>query len=331
MQDSILVTGGAGYIGSHMCKALKKKGFIPITYDNLSEGDESAVKWGPLIIGDLNDSNRLNFAINTYKPIAVMHFAANALVSESVKNPGKYYQNNVANTINLLNAMVANNLKTIIFSSTCATFGLPQNTPICEQHPQKPINPYGRSKWMIEQILEDFKKAYGIESAILRYFNAAGADLDTEIGENHKTETHLIPLTIYAALNINPHITIYGNDYPTEDGTAIRDYIHVNDLADAHLRALEYLLSNKQSIKLNLGTGKGFSVLQIIEQIKEITQIDFLVKKSKKREGDPSILFANSSLAKKLLGWQPQYSDLKTIIESAWLWHKKTHAGTFYE
>jgi UDP-arabinose 4-epimerase len=320
---SVLVTGGAGYIGSHACKALKAAGYLPVTFDNLSVGHRSAVKWGPLIEADLREKKELQKAFIKYKPIAVMHFAACALVEESIKNPGKYYDNNLFSTLTLLEEMVNFGLKKLIFSSSCATYGIPNFTPITEEHPQSPINPYGKTKLMIEQMLEDYDHTYSLKYVALRYFNAAGADLDSEIGENHKIETHLIPLTIKATQDVNSSINVFGIDYPTKDGSAIRDYIHVVDLIDAHLRSLKYLLKEDQSLKLNLGVGKGYSVLEVVDMVKTITKKDFNVKIEKRRAGDPPILYADCSKAKKFLNWEPKYSDLKTIIRSAWKWHEK--------
>lgn len=322
-ENRILVTGGAGYIGSHACKILKMNGYYPIVYDNLSIGHEEAVKWGPLVKGDLRNKRELEKAFEKYSPEAVMHFAANALVYESVKDPGKYYENNLFSTINLLETMVKYKVKYLIFSSTCATYGIPKSIPITEEHQQEPINPYGRSKLMIEQILSDYERAHSLKFAILRYFNAAGADPDLEIGENHKIETHLIPLVIETALNHRKEIEVFGLDYPTPDGSAIRDYIHVIDLIDAHLKALEYLIHKNGSLKLNLGTGKGYSVLEIINEAKKVIKKDFLVKHSSRRDGDPPILLADPSKAKKLLKWTAKNSDLKTIIRTAYGWHQK--------
>ena len=253
----ILVTGGAGYVGSHACKALSENGFLPITVDNLVYGHEWAVKWGPLVRGDISDRAVLDHVFSTYKPAAVLHFAAFAYVGESVISPDKYYRNNVAGTITLLDAVRDHGCSRLVFSSTCATYGIPHKIPIKEDHEQKPINPYGWSKLMIEQILRDYEKAYGLHHAILRYFNAAGADPEGEIGEDHDPETHLIPLTILAALGQRKYIEIYGTDYPTHDGTAIRDYIHVTDLANVHVRALQHLVQGKGSLCLNVGTGSG--------------------------------------------------------------------------
>lgn len=319
---SIIVTGGAGYIGSHACKILKNLGFIPITIDNLSVGHKSAVKWGPLVLADLKDKDTIDKTFSKYKPFAVMHFAADALVAESVANPGKYYENNVYSTVVILQLMAKHKIKNFIFSSSCATYGIPSSTPIVEEHPQKPINPYGKSKLMIEEILKDFEQAYGIRHASLRYFNAAGADPDTETGENHENETHLIPLVIQTAERLRPSISVYGTDYPTKDGSAIRDYIHVVDLIDAHVKALDFISKKDCSLMINLGTGKGISVLEVIETVKKITKKDFKVNFSERRSGDPPILYADSSKAKKILGWEPKLSDLETIILTAWKWHK---------
>jgi UDP-glucose-4-epimerase GalE len=322
---NILVTGGAGYIGSHMCKILSQNGYTPVSFDNLSVGHEKAVKWGPLIRGDLKDKNSIKKAFENYSISAVMHFAANALVGESTINPLKYYENNVTSTINLIQAMIEHKVKYFIFSSTCATYGTPNYTPIDENHPQKPINPYGQSKLMIEQILSDAQKANDLSFACLRYFNAAGADFQEETGEHHAIETHLIPLLVETALGIRPFLDVYGTNYPTNDGSAIRDYIHVLDLADAHLKALEYIFQNKKSICLNLGTGVGFSVLEIINAAKKLISPNFKINYAPRRDGDPAVLIANNNKAKELLNWSLKYSDLDTIIASALKWHKKLH------
>jgi UDP-glucose-4-epimerase GalE len=321
--QNIIVTGGAGYIGSHTCKVLKQKNYNPITIDNLSTGHMEAVKFGPLIKGDTNDFDLLVDTFKKYKPIAVMHFAADAIVTESMKDPKKYYTNNVKNTINLLNAMIETSIKNIIFSSTCAIFGNPKYTPICEDHPKNPISPYGKSKLMIEEILQDYNMSYSLNFASLRYFNAAGADIDLEIGEKHENETHLIPIAIENALNIRDCMHVYGSDFETKDKTAIRDYIHVLDLASAHIKALEYIIKNKKSLTLNLGTEKGFSVLEIINMVEKISGKKLKIKLTNKREGDPAELYANAKKAKKLLNWELKYSNLKTIITSAYEWHQK--------
>ncbi len=320
--EPILVTGGAGYIGSHVCKALAKNGFLPITYDNLSTGHAYAVKWGPFVEGDLNDSAKLNETLASYKPKAVMHFAASALVIESMSDPGKYYRNNIGSTVSLLEAMRHANIQPLVFSSTCATYGNPVFSPLTEEHPQAPINPYGRSKWMVEQILGDFESIYGLRAAKLRYFNAAGADLETEIGEDHHPETHLIPAIIHAALDAKKEIVVYGTDFPTEDGSAVRDYIHVQDLAHAHILALKCLLSGGKSFDVNLGTGKGYSVLEIIEAVQTYCGKSLTVRLEQRRKGEPPALVASAKKAKELLGWEPLVSDLGTLIDSAWKWHK---------
>lgn len=316
--ESILVTGGAGYIGSHTCKALAKAGYLPVVFDNLSTGHAYAVKWGPFIQGDLNDRAKLNEAFETYKPTAVIHFAANAIVVESMADPGKYYRNNVGSTIALLEAMRDHGVKPLVFSSTCATYGDPQSTPITEEHPQKPINPYGKSKLMIEQIIADFEKAHGIRSVNLRYFNAAGADLETQIGENHTPETHLVPSLIHTALGLREEIVVYGTDFNTKDGSAIRDYIHVADLAQAHVAALKC----PHSASINLGTGTGYSVLELIDAMQKFCNKILPVRLENRRPGEPGILTADNKKAEQLLGWTPQISNLPTIIESAWKWHQ---------
>lgn len=322
MNKKVLVTGGAGYIGSHTCKLLSQSGFEPIVYDNLSRGNEWAVKWGPLEIGDILDTENLSRVIKKYEPIAVMHFAAFAYVGESVTNPMIYYKNNVAGTISILEAMIENDLRKFIFSSTCATYGDPKEIPITETHPQNPINPYGRSKLMIERILKDYSDAGEIDYVSLRYFNAAGADLDTEIGENHDPEPHLIPLILFNALGKRKNIKIFGTDYPTPDGTCIRDYIHILDLGSAHLKAMNYLLDDGKSIALNLGNKKGYSIKEVIDAVEKVTEKKITVVEDERREGDPSELVGDYSLAQSTIGWSPEYS-MDEIIESAWNWHKK--------
>jgi UDP-glucose-4-epimerase GalE len=318
----ILVTGGAGYIGAHVCKELAKNGFLPITYDNLSTGHAYAVKWGPFVEGDLNDREALSRAIGIYQPKAVLHFAASALVVESLVNPAKYYQNNFVSTLRLLEAMVQADIRLIVFSSTCATYGNPQFLPITEDHPQAPISPYGRTKWMIEQMLNDFEQAHQIHSVKLRYFNAAGADPDIEIGEHHDPETHLIPSCIQAALNVRDEVVVYGTDFLTTDGSAVRDYIHVQDLAAAHVRALQYLLQTPRSVAINLGTGRGYSALEIINAIQKHCGKSLTVRLEQRRPGEPASLVASAEMAKKILNWSPQISDLTTLIDSAWRWHQ---------
>lgn len=320
MSEAILVTGGAGYIGSHTAMSLKNAGFLPVVYDNLSTGHGYAVKWGPFVQGDLNDRNKLNEAFATYKPVAVIHFAADALVIESMSNPGKYYHNNIGSTVSLLEAMRDHGVKHLVFSSSCATYGNPQSIPIDEAHPQNPINPYGKSKLMCETIIRDFEKAHGIRGVILRYFNAAGADLNTQIGENHTPETHLIPAIIQAALGLRDEVVVYGTDFDTQDGSAVRDFIHVQDLASAHVKALLC-----PSNTINLGSGKGYSVFEIIEAVQTFCEKTIPVRKEKRRAGEPGILTADNTKAKKVLDWSPEYSDLPTLIESAWKWHQLLH------
>jgi UDP-glucose-4-epimerase GalE len=323
IKNTILVTGGAGYIGAHACKALSRAGYTPIAYDNLVYGHPQAVKWGPLEEGDITDYARLEAVMRKYSPKAVMHFAAYAYVGESVEKPSKYYHNNVAGTLTLLESMRSCGIDKIIFSSTCATYGMPEQIPIPEDHPQNPINPYGRSKLMIEWILKDFAAAYDMRYVSLRYFNAAGADPDAEIGENHDPETHLIPLVLDAALSQREHIEIFGTDYDTPDGTCIRDYIHVTDLADAHLLALKYLLGGGKSDVFNLGNGKGFSVREVIATALRITGCDIPCVESDRRPGDPPVLIGSCDKIKKTLGWRPVYKDSNEIIKTAWRWQNK--------
>ena len=322
MEQNILVTGGAGYIGSHACKALSTAGYKPIAYDNLEYGHDWAVKWGPLETGDIQDRKLLDRVIEKYNPRSVMHFAAYAYVGESVENPGKYYRNNVAGTLTLLEAMRDNGIRNIIFSSTCATYGIPGHIPLTEDHPQNPINPYGSTKLMIEQILRDFDIAHNIKFVALRYFNAAGADPGGEIGEDHNPETHLIPLVLDAALGKREHIKIFGTDYHTPDGTCIRDYIHVTDLADAHVLALQYLENSGESTAFNLGNGNGFSVREVIEAAKKVTQRNIPEVEWQRRPGDPPVLIGSSDKARQVLGWQPVYDDVETIISTAWRWNQ---------
>ena len=320
---NILVTGGAGYIGSHACKALSNAGYTPIAYDNLVYGHEWAVKWGPFEQGDILDRKRLDEVIEQYQPAAIMHFAAYAYVGESVEQPGKYYRNNVSGSLTLLEAMRDHGIRYFIFSSTCATYGEPQQIPISEDHKQAPINPYGHSKLMIEQMLSDFDTAHDLKSVALRYFNAAGADPDGDTGEDHDPETHLIPLVLDAAIGKRPSITIFGDDYDTPDGTCIRDYIHVTDLADAHVKALKYLEQGGNTTKFNLGNGTGFSVKDVIDTAQKVTGRDIPVVIGKRRPGDPPRLVGDATRIRKELNWSPEYADLETIIDTAWRWHKR--------
>jgi len=324
MNKIILVTGGAGYIGSHTCKALALAGWLPVTLDNLICGHEWAVKWGPFVKGDILDRAVLDGVFEQYKPKAVFHFAAFAYVGESVTDPGKYYRNNVAGTVSLLEAMRDHGCRYLVFSSTCATYGIPETIPILENHPCKPINAYGWSKQMIEQILQDFDYAYDTRSVSLRYFNAAGADPDGEIGEAHTPETHLIPLVIKATLGKRPYVEIYGTDYPTPDQTAIRDYIHVTDLAEAHVLALNYLFKDGETNFFNLGTGQGHSVRDVITAVEMVSGNTVPVRERNRRAGDSPILVATHEKASKILAWFPRISELDEIVKTAWEWHLKS-------
>ena len=317
---SILVVGGAGYIGSHMVKLLAGSGADVITLDNLSRGYRDAVKYGEFIQGDLGDPAVLDDVFINNQIEVVMHFAAFIEVGESVTYPARYYHNNFTNTQTLLDAMLRHDVGYFIFSSTAAIFGEPDYTPIDEKHRKLPINPYGHSKLMVEQLLSDYDRAYGLRSACLRYFNAAGADPDGDLGERHDPETHLIPLVLQAASGRREDIKVFGNDYPTDDGTCVRDYIHINDLCDAHLLALERIQKTDSSAQYNLGNGKGFSVKQVIDAAREVTGKDFKVTQDERRPGDPAVLVADAKLAKKELGWRPEYADLESIIETAWNW-----------
>jgi len=321
---NILVTGGAGYIGSHVCKKLAQNGYNPIVIDNLTRGNKWAVKWGPLEIGDILDSDFIERVMKKYAPVSVMHFAALAYVGESVNYPNLYYNTNVTGTLNLLDAMIKFNISKIIFSSSCATFGIPKRIPIQENDEQNPINPYGFSKLIIEKLLEDYFKAHKISSVSLRYFNAIGADKDAEIGEVHNPETHLVPSAFNVAIGRMKSIDIYGNDYDTDDGYCIRDYIHVDDLAAAHILSLEYLdKGNTGSYKFNLGTGRGFSVMEVIKTIKKITNKKINFNIVSRRDGDPPELVAAVKGAHDFLKWRPQITDLSVQINDAWAWHKK--------
>ena len=319
----ILITGGAGYIGSHVNKELSKKGYETLIYDSLVYGHRELVKWGRLVVADLGDTERLNLVFKEYPIEAVMHFAAYTYVGESMEDPQKYYLNNVKNTLNLLQAMLDNGVEYIVFSSSCATYGLPKHTPIIEEHPQKPINPYGRSKLMVEEILRDYSKAYGLKYVSLRYFNAAGADPECETGEWHEPETHLIPRVLDVALGNREAVEIYGTDYPTPDGTCIRDFIHVSDLAVAHVLALEYLKGGGVSEVFNLGNERGFSVKEVINTAELITGKKLKTVEKERRPGDPPVLVSSSEKIKKVLGWNPKYHELSYIIQTAWEWHRK--------
>lgn len=320
---AVLVCGGAGYIGSHVNKQLNKEGYETVVFDNLIYGHRDAVKWGHFVQGDLKNIDEIEAVFQKYSIEAVFHFAAYAYVGESVKEPEKYYYNNVANTLNLLHVMKKYGCNKIIFSSTCATYGEPERVPITEDMQQSPINPYGASKLMVETIFQDYSKAYDLKFVVLRYFNAAGADPEGEIGESHIPETHLIPLVLDAASGKRQDIKVFGTDYDTPDGSCIRDYIHVYDLATAHLLALHYLEEGKESNFFNLGNALGTSVLEVVESVKKVTNRKFRVTMTDRREGDPAKLVGSSEKAQKVLGWEPVYGDIDTIVEHAWKWHEK--------
>lgn len=319
----LLVTGGAGYIGSHTAKRLAHYGHETLVYDNLSRGHRDFVKWGPLVEGDLHNTALLRETLRWFKPEVVLHFAAFAYVGESVGNPGLYYENNVGGTVSLLQAMQACGISRIVVSSTCATYGQPDHLPITEMTPQRPINPYGQSKLMVEQICSDFERAYGLRHVALRYFNACGGDPDGEIGERHTPEPHLIPRLFMAQDGEIDALEIMGNDYPTPDGTCIRDYIHVNDLAEAHIKAAEYLLANGKSDAFNLGTGQGISVQEIIRIAVEVTGRPVPHRIGPRRSGDPAMLVADASKARRVLNWTAGNSDMAHVLDTAWGWHKK--------
>lgn len=319
----VLVVGGAGYIGSHMVKMLHLAGHEVVTLDNLSNGYRDAVLFGEFVEGDIADRGLLKTLFSKHEFDGVMHFASYIQVGESVEKPSMYYENNVSNTLTLLSAMVDAGIKSFIFSSTAAIFGEPEYTPIDENHHKHPINPYGQSKLMVEQILNDFDSAYGMKSVCLRYFNAAGADADCELGERHIPETHLLPLVLQAASGRRKAISIFGTDYDTPDGTCIRDYIHIEDLCSAHLLALESLVSGGNSKAYNMGNGQGYSIRDVIDTVKKVTGKEFEVVESPRREGDPARLVADSMQLQADLGWKPKYSDLETIIQHAWNWEQK--------
>jgi len=320
----ILVCGGAGYIGSHMCKMLASAGFEVTVFDNLSTGHEDAVRWGKLIRGDLLTKGDVDRALEGDRYSAVMHFSAKSLVGESMQHPELYYRNNVIGTLNLLEAMVDRGVKNFIFSSSAAVYGLPKYSPIDEPHSTLPINPYGRTKLMIETILPDFESAHGIKSVSLRYFNAAGADSSAVIGELHDPETHLIPNILLSVLDRSTYpLKVFGADYKTPDGTCLRDYIHVVDICDAHVKALNYLTEGGKSDIFNLGNGNGFSVLEVISSAQRVTKSEIKYSIAPPRAGDPPTLVASSDKAKQVLGWMPKYGGLDNIIETAWRWHRK--------
>jgi UDP-arabinose 4-epimerase len=326
--DSILVTGGAGFIGSHTCKALAAHGFLPVAFDDLSRGHPDFVRWGPLVQGDILDISALKAAFARHRPAAVVHFAALAYVGESVSRPLDYYRVNVAGLINVVEAMRLYGVHNIVFSSSCATYGIPAKLPIAENAPQSPINPYGRSKLACEHILLDALAAHGLRTAILRYFNAAGADADGDLAERHNPETHLIPLAIDAAIGAGPPLQIFGTDYKTADGTCERDFIHVSDLAAAHVVALRYLHAGQSSLVLNLGTGKSHSIRDVLSAVERVTGHAVPTVLAPRRPGDPPLLVADATLAQTLIQFDPQVSDLDTIVATAWRARTRDARGT---
>ncbi|KEO61093.1 UDP-glucose 4-epimerase GalE [Thioclava indica] len=322
MPKHVLVTGGAGYIGAHACKALSKAGYVPVCFDNFSTGWKQAVKYGPLEEGDLADRARLDEVFTQYKPIAVMHFAALSLVGESMSNPAKYWSQNVNNALNLIEATIAADCKHFVFSSTCATYGDQDGVVLNEDTPQRPINAYGGSKRAIEDMLRDFGASHGLHSVIFRYFNVAGADPDGEVGEQHVPETHLIPLMLDAIDGKRAALTVFGSDYPTPDGTCVRDYVHVCDLVDAHVLGLRWLEQDKGNAVFCLGSGKGFSVREVIDASRSVTNRDVPIVEGERRAGDAASLVSGSRRALSDLGWAPQRSDMATMIADAWRWHQ---------
>lgn len=326
-RTAVLVTGGAGYIGSHACKALAHAGYLPVAYDNLVHGHRWAVQWGPLVEGDLADAALLKKTLLQFGVRAVLHFAGYAYVGESMSAPEKYFHNNTVNTLVLLEAMRSAGVKTIVFSSSCATYGMPVELPMSEAHPQAPISPYGESKLFVERLLHWWESAHGLEWMALRYFNAAGADREGSIGEDHRPETHLIPLALLAALGQRARLDVYGDDYSTPDGTAIRDYIHVTDLAAVHVLALRKLEAEPQGLALNLGTGSGHSVREVVAMVEKVSGRKVPVHACPRRAGDPPQLVAHAARARAVLGWVPQHSSLENIIGTAWQWHARHHAA----
>jgi UDP-arabinose 4-epimerase len=311
------VTGGAGFIGSHTCKRLAASGFEPVAYDNLSTGNRASVKWGPLVEADIRDTGALKGALSGHGAVAVVHFAASAYVGESVAEPDKYYDNNVLGTLSVLKACREAGIGSLVFSSSCATYGEPAHVPIAEDAPQNPINPYGRTKLVGEWMIEDFSRAYGLRAVVLRYFNASGADPDHEIGEWHNPETHIIPRTLMAALGSSSRLEVFGDDYPTDDGTCVRDFVHVSDLATAHVMAIEHLLSGGANLSLNIGTGKGTSIREVVASVERITGRGVPTVTRSRRAGDPPILIADARRAAETFGFHPRHSDIDTIIATA--------------
>ncbi|MFL6416983.1 MAG: UDP-glucose 4-epimerase GalE [Bryobacteraceae bacterium] len=318
--QKILVTGGAGYIGSHTAKALAAAGYVPIVIDDLSTGNEWAVQWGPLVKGNIADESLVRRTIERYDVRAAIHLAASAYVGESMSDPRKYFQNNVNNSLKLLDALLAGGVTQLIFSSSCAVYGIPQSDDLNEDHPQAPVNPYGESKVFIERACQWYDTAYGLRYVSLRYFNPAGADSSGEIGESHDPETHLIPLAIGTALGQYPELNVYGTDFPTADGTAVRDYIHVSDVAAAHVSALQYLEAAGKSVPINLGAGRGASVREVIEAVERVSGRSVATREEARRAGDPPVLVASAQRAEEVLGWKPAFRDLDCIIATAWNW-----------
>ena len=323
MAERVLVTGGAGYIGAHACKALARAGFQPVVFDNLATGWAEAVKWGPLVKADLMDRAAIDAALAEHRPVAVMHFAALSLVGESMKDPGRYWRVNVGGALNLVEACAAAGVRNFVFSSTCATYGDQDGVLLTEETAQKPINAYGGSKLAIEGILRDFGAAYGINHVIFRYFNVAGADPEGEVGEQHRPETHLIPLMLDAVAGKRPALTVFGTDYPTPDGTCVRDYVHVSDLAAAHVLGLRWLLEGRGDEVFCLGSGRGFSVREVIEASRAVTNREVPVVIGDRRAGDAAALVSSSTKALSVLGWEPQHQDLRQMIGDAWAWAQK--------
>ncbi|MBI4665217.1 MAG: UDP-glucose 4-epimerase GalE [Nitrospinae bacterium] len=328
VKGTVLVTGGAGYIGSHCALYLRENGWETVILDNLSTGHKESALGQRLVVGDVGDGALLDSVFKTRSISAVMHFAASAYVGESVTDPAKYYRNNVVNGLALLDAMRRNGVSNLVFSSTCAVYGNPERTPLTETHPKAPISPYGFSKLAFERMAEDFSSAYGLKPVFLRYFNAAGADPEGRLGENHDPETHLIPLAIQAALGRRGPVTVFGADYPTPDGTCVRDYVHVMDLADAHLKAMEHLLNGGAPSAFNLGSGTGYSVREVVAMVEKVGGKSVPVIEGPRRAGDPPALVASSARALETLGWKPRYAELEAIVKTAYEWHKK-QVGSF--
>lgn len=325
---TILVTGGAGYVGAHAAKVLSDSGFTPLVFDNLSTGHRSFVRWGPFVQGDIRDTDAVLGAIRSHEVKAVLHFAASSNVGKSVTDPQKYYDNNVTGSLSLLRAMLETGCRKLVFSSSCAIYGKPDQVPIGEAAPQNPVNPYGASKAMVERVLGDYARAYALQSISLRYFNASGADPGGELGEFRNPETHLIPRAMMAIQGYISDFAVFGTDYDTPDGTPIRDYIHVSDLANAHVAAVRRLLANEPGGAFNLGSGHGYSVKQVLDAIAAETGESLEILHAARREGDPAILVADASLGRSALGWEPRLSDLDTIIRTAWVWHRRAHPRT---